>query len=176
MSGERSTTKQGLLTDIERSWMALHAGLGRLSEAQLTTIEDSQGWSVKDHVAHLAAWERSAAFFLQGKARHDGLGVEEGVYLSGKDDDINAVIHEQTKGLSPAEALAQFHDVHRQLLHALEPLNDDELRKPYRHYLPDEPGEGDGPLAISIVYGNSAEHYAEHLGWIQRLVGKAGAG
>jgi len=174
MTNIRATTKQGLLADIERAWLALHAALGRLSEEQLSDARDAAGWSVKDHVAHLAAWERSAAYFLRGRPRHEGLGVEERAYLGGKDDDINAVIYERTQGLAPAEALAELEDAHRELLAALEPLSDDDLRKTYRHYLPDEPGEGDGPLALSVVYGNSAEHYTEHLGWIQTLVGKAG--
>ena len=47
------------------------------------------------------------------------------------------------------------------------------LRKPYRQYLPQEPGEGDGPLAINVIYGNSAQHFTEHRAWIEALVGRA---
>ncbi|MCB0189193.1 MAG: hypothetical protein KDE31_33215, partial [Caldilineaceae bacterium] len=55
-------------------------------------------------------------------------------------------------------------------LAALAPLTDEDLQKPYRHYLPDEPGEGDGPPAMNVVYGNSAHHFREHLAWIEALV------
>jgi hypothetical protein len=52
---------------------------------------------------------------------------------------------------------------------ALQPLTDVDLQQPYRHYLPAEPGEGDGPPAFNVIYGNSAHHFAEHLAWIEAL-------
>jgi hypothetical protein len=91
--------------------------------------------------------------------------------LKGEDDDINAVIHAQHQELPLTTALAQFRQVHEQLLHALEPLTDADLQLRYRHYLPDEPGEGDGPVVLNMIYGNTADHFAEHLAWIESLVG-----
>jgi hypothetical protein len=166
------TTKAELLTDIERTWVALNTALDGLTEAQMTTLRDTQGWTVKDH---LTAWERSTMFFLQGRPRHEGLGVDETVYLNGTDDDINAVIYQQRKALPLAEALAQFRRTHQELLAILQPLTDEALNRRYRHYLPDEPGEGDGPPAINVIYGNTAHHFAEHLTWIEALVGRAPA-
>ncbi|MGQ0603195.1 MAG: DinB family protein [Anaerolineales bacterium] len=172
MTERQVTTKAELLADTEQSWSALNAALDRLTEAQLTTTRDAQGWSVKDHLVHLTAWERSMVYLLNGRARHEGLGVDEAIYLKGEDDEINAVIQAQQKDLPLTTALAQFRAVHQQLLHALEPLTDADLQLPYRHYLPDEPGEGDGPPVLNMIYGNSADHFAEHLGWIESLVGK----
>ena len=53
-------------------------------------------------------------------------------------------------------------------------LSDADLRKPYSDYLPDEPGTDDGRPAADVVYGNSASHFEEHLGWIKSLVGRTG--
>jgi len=50
--------KSELLAEIERDWAALQEGLSRLTPEQLTEIRDRQGWSAKDHLTHLAAWER----------------------------------------------------------------------------------------------------------------------
>ena len=173
MSERQVTTKAELLADIERAWVALNTALDQLTETQMTTITDPQGWTVKDHIIHMAAWERSVVFFLQRQPRHAGLGVDQGLYLNGSDDQINAAIFQQRKGLPLREALAQFRDVHQQLLSLLEPLTDAGLHKPYRQYLPQEPGEGDGPLAINVIYGNSAQHFTEHQAWIEALVGRA---
>jgi hypothetical protein len=170
MDADGVTAKAGLLADIESSWTALDAALNRLTEEQMTAVRDPQAWTVKDHVIHLTAWERSVVFFLQGQARHEGLGVDEAVYLRGNDDEINSVIFQQRHGLALAEALAQFRDVHQQLLNLLQPLTESDLQRPYRYYLPDEPGEGDGPPALKVINGNSAGHFAEHLGWIEALV------
>jgi len=170
MTERRVKTKADLLADIERTWTLLNAALGRLTDAQLTALKDAQGWMVKDHIIHLAAWERSVVFFLQGRARHAGLGVDEVLYLRGNDDEINAVIHQPRKDLPLTSALEQFRDIHQQLMRLLQPLTDADLQKPYRHYLPDEPGDGDGPPAINLIYGNSANHFTEHLEWIEALV------
>ena len=172
MAEQQVTTKVELLTDIERAWAALNTALDRLTAAQMTTLTDAQGWAVKDHIIHMTAWERSVVFFLQGQPRHAGLDVDEALYLRAADDEINAVIFQQRKDLPLGDALAQFRDVHQQLLKLLQPLTDADLREPYRHYLPDEPGDGDGPPAISVIDGNSAQHFSEHLIWIEALVGE----
>ena len=170
MTERRVTTKAELLVDIERAWTSLNAALDRLTEAQMTMPQDAQGWTIKDHLIHLTFWERSVVFFLQGQPRHQALGVEEALYLKGNDDEINAAIYQQHKDLSLSETLAQLRNTHQQLLKVLQPLTDADLQKPYHHYLPEEPGEGDGPPALNVIYGNSAHHFAEHLPWIVALV------
>ena len=151
----------------------LNSTLDRLGEAQKTGITDAQGWTVKDHIIHLTAWERSVAFFLQGKPRHAGLGVDEALYLNAKEDEINAVVFPRNKDILLADALAEFRDTHEQLVKLVRPLTDADLQDRYRHYLPDEPGDGDGPPAINVIYGNSAHHFTEHLAWIKAIVGRS---
>lgn len=165
-------TKAELLATIEPAWAALNAALDRLTDIQKTTIKDAQGWTVKDHLIHLAAWERSVVFFLKGRPRHAGLGVDQALYEIGSFDDINAAIFEQRKEIPLAEAVAQFRDIHRHLIQVLQPLADADLHKPYRHYLPDE--LGDDRSAIDVIYGNTTGHFEEHLNWIETLVGKGG--
>jgi uncharacterized protein (TIGR03083 family) len=169
MTEQQTITKADLLAEIERDWTKLSTALDQLTETQLTTPTDTQGWTAKDHVIHIIAWERSVVTMLRGKPRHEGLGVAENLYLTGDMDAINAVIQTQHQALPLAEALAQLRQTHQQLLTLLEPLTDQDLQQPYRHYLPDEPGEGDGPLAINVVYANSTEHFREHLDWIEDL-------
>ena len=170
MSTHRVTTKAQLMLEIEDGWLIINQAIDSLSKAQMTTLRDGEGWTVKDHIAHMTAWERSALYFLQGKPRHEGLGVEESVYLSEDEDSINAAIYARQQSLTLPEVLADFRAVHSQLLTALQPLTDSELMLPYRHFLPDEPGEGEGPPGINVIYGNSAHHYHEHLAWMRALV------
>jgi hypothetical protein len=174
MTTRPNTTKAQLLAAIAQNWAALTAALDRLSEAQLTTIHDAHGWTVKDHLVHLHYWERSVVFFLQGQARHHGLDVDEALYLTGEEDEINAAIFQKHKDISLAAAKAQLEAVTQQLVALLEPVSDADLQKPYRIYLPDEPGEGDGPPAFNVVYDNSAHHFAEHLVWIEALANQQG--
>jgi tRNA(adenine34) deaminase len=160
-------TKAELLAGMQTSWDRLNLALDRLSAHQLAGVRDAQGWAVKDHLVHLAVWERSNLSFLRGQPRRTGLGVEREVYQRGDFDEINAVIFQQHKDLPLAEALALFREVHRQMLRALEPLSDADLLKAYGEYLPEE--SGDARLAIDVVCANTTDHYDEHLEWIEAL-------
>jgi hypothetical protein len=163
-------TKSKLIADIEQSWTRFNTAINRLTDSQLTTVRDEQGWAVKDHISHLTRWERSVVFFLRGQPRHLSLGVEEALYLKDQDDAINSAMYRQTRDIPLEEVLREFRDTHQQLLKLLEPLTDADLQKRYRDYLPDEPGKGDDVLAVNVIVGNSAKHYDEHLGWIEVLV------
>ena len=161
--------KNELITHISHSWDALEAALERLSDEQMTVPQDAAGWTVKDHLVHLKAWERSVVFFLQGQPRHGALGIDEAIYGRVPIDEMNAAIYQHTKNLSLDEALTQFQEVHRQLIDLLQPLTDADLQKPYHAYLPDEPGEGEARLALDVIYNNTANHFAEHQAWIEAL-------
>ncbi|GIV96018.1 MAG: hypothetical protein KatS3mg057_0675 [Herpetosiphonaceae bacterium] len=173
MAEQHVTTGVELLAEIERAWDVFHATLDRLTETQMTTIKDAQGWTVKDHLIHLTAWERSVISFLQGEARHIGLGIDESVYLTGNEDAINAAVYQQQRNISLQAVLDRLRATHQQLIVLVQRLTDTDLQQPYRHYLPDEPGDGDGPPAINLIYGNAVHHFYEHLAWIEGLVTSA---
>jgi hypothetical protein len=103
MSERPDIDKKELLAKNERAWLALTEALEKLNPQQLTGIYDAQGWVVKDHLIHLAAWERSMIYFLQGKPRYEGLGVDETTYLTGGYEAINAVIQQQNRKMSLTE-------------------------------------------------------------------------
>ncbi len=169
MTEQRVNTKQALLAAIDQQWSALNSALTQLSPTTMTTAKDDHDWTVKDHLIHLYYWERGALYFLQGKPRSEGLEVTEQIYLSEDADVINEAIFQQQRSLPLDRALTQLRALQAELLAALEPLTDADLQKHYRHYLPEEPGDGDGPPAINVIYGNSAGHFAEHLAWIEAL-------
>lgn len=170
MTQNRITTQSELLSAIDADWASLTDALSQLSEAQLTGPTDAAGWTGKDHIVHLAAWERSILYLLAGKPRHAGLGVDEALYLTGDDDAINAVIQSQHRDISLAEALAELRRVHTELRAVLDGLSDADVHKMYSDFLPEEPGEEDGTPIIDRLVGNTSEHYAEHLPWILALV------
>ena len=172
MSGDPELTKAELMQQIDSTWTALQNALDRLDEIQLTMAKDDAGWAVKDHVLHLAAWERSALYLLQSRPRHAGLEVDEALYQDGSYDEINAAIFERGASLAAEEARAQLGDDHEQMMALLEELSETDLFKLYGDYLP---AEGAGGLAvINLVYGNTADHFAEHLDWIEALASEDG--
>jgi uncharacterized protein len=162
-------TKAELMASIDESWRDLNLALEQLGEAGLTSHQDSQGWTVKDHIGHVAAWERSARYFLEGKPRYEALGVDEALFLEGDDDKINAAIHEQQQHRSAAELLAELRREHGRLAALLEPMSDDDLQKPLRHYDPNVTSAAADRPVLNLIYGNTADHFREHQKWIEAL-------
>ncbi|MDQ3930784.1 MAG: ClbS/DfsB family four-helix bundle protein, partial [Chloroflexota bacterium] len=159
---ERRYTKADLINAIDESWAKLNEALDRLTPEQMTEIRDPEGWAVKDHLVHIAAWERSVVVFLQGRPRHEGLGVDEQIYDRGDDDEINAAIQEQRRDVSLSDALSELREVHAQMLRLLEPMTDDDMYKPNSDFQPHSTGERDERPIAGMIYSNTANHFAEH--------------
>ena len=167
---ETRHSKAELMREIAGAWTALNAALDRLTPAQMTELRDAQGWTVKDHLVHLAVWERSVVVFLKGKPRHEGLGVDEQLLRTADEDTINAAIQAQHQDISLDEALEELHKVHVGLLLLIAPLRDDDLYRANSDYQPETTGERDERPIIGLIYGNTANHFREHLAWIESLV------
>jgi hypothetical protein len=169
MADQNIQTKSQLLAEIDKSWVALNFSLARLSEAQMTTVQDGHGWTVKDHITHMAAWESSVVFFLQGKPRSAGLGVAQSLFETRPIDEINEAIQQLHKDLSLAGATSQLQTTHRQLISLLNPLTDADLNQPLGTDHP-ELTDSDQRRVIDIIRDNTSGHFSEHLGWIEALV------
>jgi hypothetical protein len=167
---ETRHSKAELISEIEGAWSKLNATLDRLTPAQMTEIRDTQGWAVKDHLVHLAAWERAVVGFLQGQPLHAGLGVDGELLRTSDEDTVNAAIQAQHKDISLDEALEELRRVHGQLLRLVAPLSDDDLYRANSDYQPEATGERDERPVIGLIYGNTANHFREHQEWIESLV------
>jgi len=165
-------SKSTFLDRVDGSWDHLQAAIAAIPEAKLTGPTDPAGWTAKDHLAHLAAWERSMLFLLQKRPRHEGLGVSETVYLSGDYDKINDEIYQHVRQQSLADVLENHAGIHARLREVMDAMPASDYRQTYNHFLPNEPGRDDGRPIYERLGHNLDEHYAEHLGYIRRLVGQ----
>ncbi len=164
------TTKSELMGAIEAAWEALSGLLNGLTPQQMTDLRDSEGWSTKDHLTHLARWEASVAVLFRGRPRHEGLGIEESLYRAGDFDKINAVIQRLAKDLALGIVMAELRKNHDDVMAALRKLSDADLNRRVSDFFPQAP-QGDDRRVTDIVFDNTAHHFAEHLAWIEALVG-----
>jgi hypothetical protein len=164
--------KAELVKHIERSWAALERTLSEVKEARLTVI-GPDGWSIKDHLAHIATWEESLIAVLESRPRHLALGVDEHTYLEASEEELNASIYEQHKLRPLAEVLDLLQQTHRRMLATLAGLTDADLLKTYSDFLPDEPGEDSGAPMLARIPGSTYEHYEDHRVWIAALIAPA---
>ena len=155
-------TKAELLERIPRARAALEETITRLSESELDAA-GPEGWSVKDHLAHIAAWERMIVAHLRDGSAHAVVQMDETTYAAKTLDELNEAIYQQHKDLPPARALADFRQAHREILGLLEGMDEAAFWKPY---WPDDP---ERRPVMDKVAGDTYRHYLEHRAWIQDL-------
>jgi hypothetical protein len=156
---------------IEAAWTQLVELVNQVQEGGGLDRVGTDGWAVKDHVAHVAAWEHSLLALIEGRDRLAGMGVREPVEEN--TDAINDAVRKLHQNDTAEEALGYFRDSHAQLVAALAKLSDADLEKPYSHYQPGDPDEK-RPVG-NWVAGNTHEHYAEHIAWINQLLSESSA-
>jgi hypothetical protein len=162
---ESRPSKLQLMERIEGGWAELDRLQAALDDAA-NPEPAGGGWSLKDHLAHIAVWELSLVALLTGDDREAAVGVPAHATDT---DSINAIIHERLRGLTAAEVRALLRGTRAQLRDALAPLTDADLVRPYSHYQPHE--EGENRPVIGWILGNTADHVAEHVDAMRALAG-----
>jgi len=164
-------TRSALTRAIDEAWAELHAFLGSL-KGENPSSQDDSGWTVKDHTTHIAVWEDSVAILFRGGQRHEALGIDEAFYRAATFDQINAMVKERYSHLQLEEAVAQLSRVHHALMAEVRGLSDVQLTTTVRDFFPLAPRDDDRRV-IDFIYWNIADHFKEHLPWMQSLATRA---
>jgi hypothetical protein len=161
-------TKTDLLARMAETRAEVEAVIGQSTRTRLTR-PGAEGWSVKDHLSHLAVWEAPLRALLLGESLADALGVDQETFKHGGIDRINAVIQLRHKDEPLSLVLTRFRDSRQQTLTLLERFTDADLHKPYSFYRPSVDPPRTDPV-ILWVSGSTYEHDAQHLVWIRELL------
>lgn len=166
MPAELPGDKAALLARIASSRDALEAVIAPLSDERLATPGPDGGWSVKDHLYHLATWQRVQLARMQGTPPWAVVELDEANFRAACDPatdfrEINAIIERRGKDWPSARVLAHFRDTHARLLAELDTWTYDALVQPIRP---------DGLTTLKQLSGDSYEHDDEHLRMLQQLL------
>lgn len=152
---------------IEKAWLELIAVVDGLGGAGLE-LKGSGQWAVKDHLVHIGAWELSLLGLLDGEDRRTAMGVPA---VPEDTDAINEAVWLAHRDETSEEAIAFSRESHVRLMRRLGTMTDADLRRSYNHYQPNDPRDpGDDRPVVEWVAGNTYEHYAEHIRYIDQLV------
>ena len=165
---DKITTSE-LLAQFDEKWADIQAFIAALTPGQYTSPTDAAGWSVQDHLLHIAEWEAGVVALLNHQDRAGAMGLSPEQWTSGDYDAMNEVLRRNARqyGASPETVQARLNDVHRQLRQQITALSDADLEKPYSAWFP-EP-DRDHPIRNTII-GNTIEHYPEHIPWMQAII------
>lgn len=161
------TTKQQVLTEMDRAWDDLQSTISGVDADDLTDRTDAAGWSAKDHLAHLSAWANSVLVMIrEGRPQHEGLGIDEATYETEGYDLKNEVVRQSRAGMSLPEVQTDLEHVYRELTRVLEGMSDEDLQRPCSAFVQ---GGQDFEI-IHKINGNTWSHLDEHRVYIERIL------
>ena len=145
--------RRTVLESFDSEGAELMSAIEGLSE---TALEEPSlnGWSVKDHLSHLAQWEELRYLDTVRIAAGYRSAVDS---TPAQDEVFNQMTVEWRRSHSLAQVLWELETARRRVLDAVATLSDEELAR----VLTDS-----WPLGARVIEG-AMGHEAEHAGWIR---------
>ena len=154
---ENQMTKARLLESIEKEHEQLETILGSLDESQFTTPGAGNGWSIKDILAHITAWERKMCLWLE-ESLAGKIPQRPAPGLTWDDLDLlNQQIFEQNREKTLDEVLAEFKESYTTSLAMIKTITEEDLIDPDRF------AWREGEPLWKMIAGNTYLHYREHF-------------
>ncbi|GAP12782.1 uncharacterized conserved protein [Longilinea arvoryzae] len=150
----KQTSKDQLLRDIQTERNRLENCLSELTNDELEQPGVTGDWSVKDILAHLAAWERLLLEWYQAGLRGGSSTILPVGMSRKKIDRLNQAIYEKNKDRPLNEVISEFNKSYKQVLTAIEAMSEEDL---FGHGRIDWTGK---LLLADYVAGNTCNHYA----------------
>ena len=160
-------TVEELIGRIDGAWAEGERTIAGLTDEQLAAAAAGE-WAIKDHLAHLTTWVRSAIGILTKGSRPEAMGISESVWATGSEDEINAEIAALWADRPAAEILIAFRAAQDELRTILGGMTRDDLIRPYADYQPDDREPNADPV-VGWVMGNTFGHVEMHLPAIHAL-------
>jgi hypothetical protein len=159
---EMPTTKAALLRGIREERQRLEYAFKRISPSDMAKASHPDAWSVKDNLAHIAAWEKKLLKWYETGLRGEKQAMPQWSQ-PGLVDEINLEIYQRNRGRQLDDVLQEFKESYQQILATVESMPEDGMFTSGKY-----DWTGQGTLADYIV-GNTSGHYAEHLKMIEAL-------
>lgn len=158
-------TKSDLLDVIHTERARLNSLLEGLTPSQMTEPGVEPSWSIKDILAHIAAWERLAIDRIHAAVSGDPLNFPL-IKGDADVDKFNANVYEKNAAETLANIVSEFHASHQDFVAQIETLDEEFLVTPL-------PFDWAGKLTAQVVISaNTHWHYVEHAESIAKWLDK----
>ena len=159
-------TADEVRAQIQARRQALVDLIATIDDAALSAPGPDGGWSIKDHMVHIGAWEH---WLLALFERRDRLAAMGAAGVDREIDAVNAAVWQKHRHDSLAQVRDYFNDAHDRLMAVLNTQSTEDLARPYKAFF--EPAEGEAsvqPVLVAVA-ANTYEHYDEHIAWIKEM-------
>lgn len=148
--------KAEILRRVQEGWSALDVRVKAMRGSEFDRETNPSGWTAKDTLAHITAWEKRMLTWLLAASRCEAPAIPEPGATWDDLDRINTLALELGRSLSSEQVRADAQMVHQQLLEAIRALPEDPSPENWRFWLNQEP-------PWKLIAANTYEHYAHHL-------------
>lgn len=162
-----------LLSGMDAAAVTFDEALYGVSDDLMESAPDG-GWTIKDIVGHIAAWNEYMIDVLDGGGGIDAFGVPESVMGGGGDDPLNEALVVRWAGMSIDEVWRRFSLSRSLIRERIASLDPDLLAQPFDRFAPDSPVADESPLG-GWLEGAVVAHVADHLPRIRMLVDRLSA-
>ena len=155
---------------VETTWEALGTSIAGLAPERQTQ-PGPQGWSVADHLAHIAEWERATTFVVQRRPQSEAFGIEADTLARLDVDGLNEIVYQRHRGAPLEQVLDLSRRAHAELLEALRGLGDADLQRPMAEF---GGAPGDQRALLQKIAEDTYQHYPDHQAWTADLLAALG--
>ncbi len=118
----RTMDKAKLLAAIEREHKRLDETLALVDDSQMLELNFEGGWSIKDLLAHITFWNKSALINV-----HAALNKSKPTEFEGTTNSINARAFEEAQNRSLKQVLSDYESSYEQVLDNVVKLDEEDL-------------------------------------------------
>ncbi len=139
--------------------------LSNLREHQITSSRLPNGWSIKDLMAHLMAWQKVTLARLEAAQRNDEPTFPE--WLAGESPESEEQIHQFNARILRTYRAQPWSRVHQDWRAGFVKILKLAQDIPYRDLIEIEPGRYPwlkGYPLIAVLHGTYEHHHVDHLG------------
>ena len=162
----KATKKQELLENIRRERFLLEQALSKFCQGEMLTPVFTSGWSAKDIVAHIIAWEQIMLKWIDYALR--GEMPEDVPETDAEADAVNARIFGDNQNRDLVGILREFKSSHQEAIKRIEETPEEELNKPAK------PPWKEERTLWWIISVNTWEHYREHREQLEKWMESKG--
>ena len=156
------TTKTELLAEIESAHQDMMRLLAAMSDGELTAPTLDGGWSPKDALAHVIAWEKMAMDWLARSVQgeHVQRFIPGFLYDTEAEREptmelLNTFLFERDKERTVADVLQDFRATHKAFFELVAQTDEQDIFDPHRF------AWRNGSPALDMILANTVEHYQE---------------
>jgi hypothetical protein len=153
-----------LLSQIRIDRAVLDEIVVALSDDVLETAAPDGGWTAKDHLSHIAAWERMLVAHLTDGSDAALAGMTPDAYADATADRVNAHVYDLHRDDLVAAVRVEFAAAHAALAQFIETMPEGRLADVYWD------GDRSGRTVLAKIAGDTYLHYREHAAWISEMV------